>query len=165
MRRLEYMKQPNGAILTIDIQQLDGYTEDDLVRLNERHRFYSRIHVDYGWNSYRSNYQKEKTLYGDKEGLYTYKAQKKPFYKWKVDNIEDEYENWSKSTKGYSIPLNEPRKISVIELFKMKATELITELQKLVDKYGDCIVFDTIRDETEELSVETINGKTLFFIN
>lgn len=57
------------------------------------------------------------------------------------------------------------RKISVIELFKMKATELITELQKLVDKYGDCLVFDTIRDETEELSVETINGKTLFFIN
>lgn len=47
----------------------------------------------------------------------------------------------------------------------MKAAELITELQKLVDKYGDCLVFDTIRDETEELSVETINGKTLFFIN
>lgn len=47
----------------------------------------------------------------------------------------------------------------------MKATELISELQKLVDKYGDCLVFDSIRDETEELSVEIINGKTLFFIN
>lgn len=47
----------------------------------------------------------------------------------------------------------------------MKATELIAELQKLVDEYGDCAVFDTVRDETDELSVETINGKTLFFIN
>lgn len=103
--------QPNGAIITLRLQQIDGYTEEDLVRLNEKHRFLTAIYIDYGYGSYRSSLQHTKTLYGDALGLYTYKKQKVPFYRWKVENIEEEYENWTKTPTGYSVPINEPRKI------------------------------------------------------
>ena len=109
--RIETMEQPNGSIVTIDVEQIDGYTDDELEKFGEKHRLYATIHVDYGYGSFHSNRQFNKTLYSDKLGIYTYKKQKKPFYYWKPQNIEEDYKHWSKNNDGYSIPLNEPRKL------------------------------------------------------
>ncbi len=45
----------------------------------------------------------------------------------------------------------------------MYAQELIEALQRLVAEHGDCRVFDTIRDEVDEVEYE--DGSDAFFIN
>lgn len=114
MRRLEEMQQPNGAFITIDIMQMDGFSEEDLKKLNEKHRFHAEIYIDWGFNSHHVPREIKKTLYGDEKGLYTYKNQKIPFYFWKSQNIEEDYDNWIKTSKGYKIPLNQPRKLKKV---------------------------------------------------
>lgn len=112
MHRLESMKQPNGSIVTIDIEQLDGYSDDELEKYGGKHRFYAEICVDFGYGCFPPPKYYTKTLYSDKLGYYTYKKQKTPFYYHKPQNIEEDYDNCIKNTNGmYSIPLNEPRNL------------------------------------------------------
>lgn len=42
--RIETMKQPNGSIVTIYVEQIDGYTDDELEKFGEKHRLYATIH-------------------------------------------------------------------------------------------------------------------------
>lgn len=109
--RIETMKQPNGSIVTIYIEQIDGYTDDEIEKIGKKHRLYASIHVDYGYGNFCNNRNFDRILYSDKLGLYTYTNQKTPFYYWKPQNIEEDYEHWSKNNDGYSLPINEPRKL------------------------------------------------------
>lgn len=54
MRRLEEMQQPNGAFITIDIMQIDGFSEEDLKRLNEKYIFHAEIYIDWGFGSHHA---------------------------------------------------------------------------------------------------------------
>lgn len=112
LHRLETMKQPNGSTVTIDIEQIDGYSGDELEKYGEKHRFYAEIAVDFGYGSFHCPRHNTKTLYSDKLGYYTYKKQKIPFYYHKSQNIKEDYDNCIKNKdSSYSIPLNEPRKL------------------------------------------------------
>lgn len=113
MARYE-MKQPNGAYVTIDTweESASAYSKEDFEKdPTLRGLVQANIYIHWPWGSYYSSYEKQKTLYWDNKGLYTYKKQKVPFYYWKPQNIEEDYENWTKDKSGYRIPLNEPRKL------------------------------------------------------
>ena len=66
-------------------------------------------------------------MYWDDKGFYTYAKQKVPFYYWKPQNIEEDYENWTKDKNGYHIPLNEPRKLKKNVFF---VNNLIQNIEK-----------------------------------
>lgn len=79
LHRLETMKQPNGSTVTIDIEQIDGYSDDELEKYGEKHRFYAELTVDFGYGSFHCPRHYTKTLYSDKLGYYTYKSRKSLF--------------------------------------------------------------------------------------
>lgn len=108
------MKQPSGAYVTIDTcgESASAYSKEDFEQdPTLRGLVQATIYVHWPWGSYHCPREIEKTLYWDDKGLYTYKKQKVPFYYWESQNIEEDYDNWTKDPSGYHIPLNEPRKL------------------------------------------------------
>ena len=108
------MIQPNGAYITIDLchESSSAYTEEDFKKdPTLRGWVQGSVYVHGPWGSNICPRETWRRFYWDNKGLYTYKAQKVPFYYWKPQNIEEDYENWTKDKKGYHIPLNEPRKL------------------------------------------------------
>ena len=108
------MIQPNGAYVTIDLcgESSSAYTDEDFERdPTLRGLVQGNVYVHWPWGSLHCPRETWKTFYWDNKGLYTYKKQKVPFYYWESQNIEEDYDNWTKDKKGYHIPLNEPRKL------------------------------------------------------
>ena len=113
MARYE-MVQPNGVYITIDTcgESASAYTKEDFQKNPElRGLVQASIYIHFGYGSYRCPREITKTLYWDDKGFYTYAKQKVPFYYWESQNIEEDYENWTKDKNGYHVPINEPRKL------------------------------------------------------
>ena len=126
----ETLKQPNGSTVYIDDIPESGscYSKEDMDN-GIKNTFLAKVFVTQGYNSFHNPYGKIKRFWYDNIGLYTYKNQKKPIYYWKSQNIEEDYDNWSKDENGhYKIPLNEPRKIKK------------NYFQKMTDKYKDILL-------------------------
>lgn len=118
MSRIEF-KQPNGHRITMDIwgESMSCYSEEDYKKDPKLRGIFKAdlfIEVDYWGDSFHRSYEHtDVTFWFDHKGIYKYRTQKEPFLYWKVQNVEEEYENWHKDDKTgyYSIPLNEPRLI------------------------------------------------------
>ena len=109
----ETLKQPNGSTVYIDDIPESGscYSKEEMDN-GIKNTFLAKVFVTWGYNSFHNPYSEIKRFWYDNIGLYTYKNQKKPIYYWKSQNIEEDYDKWSKDENGhYKIPLNEPRKI------------------------------------------------------
>ena len=107
----ETLKQPNGSFVRIEVEQISGSLEDMRALGEDKIVLDAAIQVYWGYGSVHTPYQLRKRLYADENGYYTYKKQKTPFFTRKPSDIEKEYEHWTKTPEGYSIPLNEPRLI------------------------------------------------------
>lgn len=107
------LRQPNGSTVYINFIQESGscYSKEEMDK-GIRNTFLAKVFVSWGYNSFHCPYETIKRFWYDNIGLYTYKKQKTPIYFWQPQNIEEDYDNWSKNEKGnYQILLNEPRKI------------------------------------------------------
>ena len=112
-------KQPNNRFVTIDLYaesmscySVEDYEKDSTLRGIMKSDIFVEV-GSYGDAFHHSYSINDKTLYFDIKGIYTYKRQKEPFFYWKVRDVEKEYENWVKESKGgYSVPLNEPRLVT-----------------------------------------------------
>lgn len=110
-----FFKQPDGACITmyIHVDTMSCYSDEDFVKNpNLKGHFQADLFIEIGgYNSlyHRTFEEHNKKFYFDDKGIYTYKKQKVPFYYWEPQNFEEDYENWTKTKDGYSIPLNEPR--------------------------------------------------------
>ena len=107
----ETIKQPNGSLVCICVEQISSSLEDMRSIGEDKIVLDAKIYVYWSYGSVHVPYTVHKRLYADEIGYYTYKAQKKPFFTRKPVDIEQEYEHWTKTRAGYSIPLNEPRLI------------------------------------------------------
>ena len=113
MARYE-MVQPYRAYITIDTwgESASAYSKEDFQKNPKlRGLVQATIYIHFEYGSYHCARKIKKTLYWDDKGLYTYAKQKGQFYYWKPQNIEEDYEHWTKDKNGYHIPLNEPRKL------------------------------------------------------
>lgn len=112
------MQQPNGSYVTIDTisESASAYTKEDFeANPGLKGILKADIYISWDYDSHHWPRSIEnKTLYWDNKGLYTYAKQKEPFYYWKPQNIEEDYDNWKKDKTGYRIPLNEPRKLKKV---------------------------------------------------
>lgn len=105
------MVQPNGSYVDIELSNINYLSDLRAFDVNAKESYYASIRVYWPYGSHHCGRDMSKTMYGDERGLYTYKNQKEPIYFWKSQNIEEDYENWTKDKNGYHIPLNEPRKL------------------------------------------------------
>ena len=108
----ETLKQPDGSLVRIEVEQISSSLEDMRAIGEDKIVLDATIYVYGGWGSVHTPHTMRKRLYADEKGYYTYKKQKTPFFTRKPTDIEKEYEHWTKTPKGYSIPLNEPRLIN-----------------------------------------------------